>query len=368
MDDQRRRQGDDVAGRAHEDAAVEGLDEARVRAPAGFVREGLELDGADETDVADVDDVRQAAQGMHCLLPIRRQLRGARQQALLLQRVEGRDGRGAGQRMAGIRIAVEQLDHRLGAGHERVVDARLHKDRPHRHGAVGDAFGGGDHVRRDAEVVGAERRAQPAECGNDLIEDEQDIVLGADGGQALQVTARRNEDAGRARDGLDDDGGDGRGIVQGDQPFQIVGQLGAVLRLAAAEGIARRIMRVPQMIDAGNERAEHAPVGGDAADGRAAEVRAMVSALAADEARLAAVAPGAMVGERQFQRRVDRLRARVGEEDVVEAGRRDVDQARRTLERLRVPHLEYAGKVERTGLLADRLDDLRPAVPGVDAP
>ena len=193
-------------------------------------------------------------------------------------------------------------------------------------------------------------------------------MLGADGGEALQITLRRDEDAGRARDGLDDDGSDGGGIVQRDQPFQIVGQLGTVLRLAAAEGIARRIMRVPHMIDTGDERAEHAPVRSDAADRRAAEVRPMVSALAADEARLAAVAPGAMVGERQLQCRVDRLRTRVGEEDMVEAGRRDVDQARGTFEGLRVPHLEYAGKVERTGLLADRLHDLRSAVPGVDAP
>jgi hypothetical protein len=40
-------------------------------------------------------------------------------------------------------------------------------------------------------------------------------------------------------DGLDHDGGDGV-AVQRDQAVQLVGQLGAVLRLAAAEGVVLR--------------------------------------------------------------------------------------------------------------------------------
>ena len=40
--------------------------------------------------------------------------------------------------------------------------------------------------------------------------------------------------------------------MQGDQPFELVGKLHAVLRLAACERIARKIVRVAQVIDAGD--------------------------------------------------------------------------------------------------------------------
>ena len=98
------------------------------------------------------------------------------------------------------------------------------------------------------------------------------------------------------------------------------------------------------------------------------EVDAVIAALAADEAHLAGVAPGSVIGERDLERGVDRLRAGVGKEHVVEAGRRNVDQFRRTLERLRVAHLECAGEVELIELPADRLGDLRPPMSAVDAP
>ena len=53
---------------------------------------------------------------------------------------------------------------------------------------------------------------------------------------------------------------------------------------------------------------------------------------------------------------------------MVEAGRRDVDELRGAFERAWMTHLEGAGEVELADLLADRLDDLRPAMAGVDAP
>ena len=61
---------------------------------------------------------------------------------------------------------------------------------------------------------------------------KQDAVLGRDLAQLLQVALGRRQDAGGARDRLDDDGGNGGGIVQVDETRQLVGQMRAPLGLA----------------------------------------------------------------------------------------------------------------------------------------
>ncbi len=74
--------------------------------------------------------------------------------------------------------------------------------------------------------------------------------------------------------------------MQRDEALEIVGKLGAMLGFAAAEGVACEIVRVA----AGGRRLRraapnHLAVVGDAADGGAAEVDAVIAALAADQAR-----------------------------------------------------------------------------------
>ena len=78
---------------------------------------------------------------------------------------------------------------------------------------------------RHAELLRGERRAGAAEAGDDLVEYQQDAVPVADLAQALQIALRRNQHAGRAGDRLDDDGGDGRGIVQRDEPLELIGEI-----------------------------------------------------------------------------------------------------------------------------------------------
>ncbi|MEJ0007647.1 MAG: hypothetical protein WDM77_15100 [Steroidobacteraceae bacterium] len=80
-------------------------------------------------------------------------------------------------------------------------------------------------------------------------------MLGADIAQALQIAHGRQQHAGGAGDGLDDHGGNGRGILQGDDLFQFIGEFGAVLRQAAREGIARQVMGMGQVIDIRQQRA-----------------------------------------------------------------------------------------------------------------
>ena len=84
----------------------------------------------------------------------------------------------------------------------------------------------------DAVALGGEGMAEPAEAGDDFVEDQQDAVLVADRAQALQIALGRRQHAGRARHRLDDHGGDGRGIVQRDEAVEFVGQMRAPLRLA----------------------------------------------------------------------------------------------------------------------------------------
>ena len=57
-------------------------------------------------------------------------------------------------------------------------------------------------------------------------------MLVADFAQALQVALRRQEYAGGPGHGFHDHGGDGRGVVQGDNALQLIGQVGAPFRLA----------------------------------------------------------------------------------------------------------------------------------------
>ena len=87
---------------------------------------------------------------------------------------------------------------------------------------VGDALRERDHVRHDAVALGGEAVAEPAEARDDLVEDQQDAVLRGDLAQPLEVALGRRQAASRTGHRLDDDGRDGRGVVQPDQAQQLV--------------------------------------------------------------------------------------------------------------------------------------------------
>ena len=81
-----------------------------------------EIDAGGQPDAADVEHVRQALERHRRVGPDRLELAGALEQVLVAIEIERRERRGAGERMRGIGIAVEQLDHVLGPAHEGVVD------------------------------------------------------------------------------------------------------------------------------------------------------------------------------------------------------------------------------------------------------
>ena len=192
-------------------------------------------------------------------------------------------------------------------------------------------------------------------------------MLGADFAQALQVAHGRNHHAGRATEGLDDDGGDVAGVVQRDQIQQAVGQgLAALGRLALGEGAGGRL-GVGQVIGL-DALAVDLAVGDHAADRDAAEVDAVVALLAANQARLAALALQAPVSARHLQRRVGGFGAAGGEEHVIEPRGRQAFQLVGQLERQWVAELERGRIVELRGLLAHGLGDLAPAMAEARAP
>ena len=155
--------------------------------------------------------------------------------------------------------------------------------------------------------------------------------------------------------------------MQADDALQLVGQLDAVLRLAPGEGVLRQV-GVRQVVDARQHGAEPFAIVDHAAHGDAAEADAVIAALTADEARARAFAAGAMIGERDLERAVDRLRAGVAVESVVEVARQQGGMARRQLEGLGMAHLERRRVVHLVELLGDRRLDLLAAVAGIDAP
>jgi len=145
-------------------------------------------------------------------------------------------------------------------------------------------------------------------------------VAVADGAQPLKVPLRRRQNSGRARHRLDDDRGDGRGIVQRHDALQFVGKMCTPVRLALGEGLMFAAIGRRQMIDPGQKRAEEFAVVDDAADGNPAEADAVIAALAADEPGARAFPAHIMIGQRDLERGIDRLRAGIAEEHPVEIG------------------------------------------------
>ena len=240
------------------------------------------------------------------------------------------------------------------------------RHRAHRLRAVGEALRHRHDVGRDAEALRGERLSGAAEAADDLVEHEQDAVRVADLAQSLEIALGRHEAAGRAGDRLDEARGDVLGAVQVDEAHEILGELDAVRAFAPREEVLLEV-RVPHVRDPGQPGTELAAVVDEARQRDAAEVDAVVRALARDEHVASALTARLVVGERDLHRGVDRLRAGVREEDPVEVARRQLGDAGRELELLRMAAEKRRHEVELGQLPADGLRDLLAAVTGIGA-
>src|ERR1700754_4405050 len=106
----------------------------------------------------------------------------------------------------------------------------------------------------------------------------------------------------------------------------------APLGYAARERVVLDIVRVPQMIDAGQQRAEELAVVDHAADRRAAEADAVIALLASDQPLARSFAAQPVIRDRNLQRSVARLGAGFREKHVIDVAGRELDEPARELE------------------------------------
>ena len=92
--------------------------------------------------------------------------------------------------------------------------------------------------------------------------------------------------------------------MQRHETLEFVRQMRAPVGFALGEGLFLAVIGVRQVVDAGQHGAEPLAVGDHAAHRDAAEVHAVIAALAADQAGAAGLAIGAVIGQRDLQRRV----------------------------------------------------------------
>ena len=182
-------------------------------------------------------------------------------------------------------------------------------------------------------------------------------MLVADRAQPLEIALRRHHHARGPRHRLDDHGGNGAGTMNSDDAFEFVGEMRAILRLALGEGLLFAVIGGRQVIDAGQQRAEHLAVVDHAADGNTAEADAVIAALAADQPGASGLAAAVVIGQRHLQRGIDRFGTGVAEKHMLKTLRRQRGDAAGKLEGLRMAELERWRVVEGRGLLLDRVHD-----------
>src|SRR5688572_30471692 len=109
---------------------------------------------------------------------------------LLLVKLQSGEAGSSGHWMTGVGIAVKELDHMIGRGHEGIIDMLADHDAAHGYGTGSDALGEGDHVGQHAEALGGKSVTEAAESRDDLIEDQQDAVFVAEFAKTLEIALR----------------------------------------------------------------------------------------------------------------------------------------------------------------------------------
>src|SRR4030095_15983965 len=94
--------------------------------------------------------------------------------------------------------------------------------------------------------------------------------------------------------------------------------------LPAAVGHVLQVVRVGQMIDAGQYAAKRLAGGGDAAGGNGAEANTVITSLSSHEHVTVSFAARPVKSERDLERGIHCLGARIGEEHVIETGGREL--------------------------------------------
>ena len=215
--DQRRPEGDPVRVEAAEQAVGQ---RPAADPDAEAVREGLlggpvadELDGLEQPLAADVADdpvlLRQPLEPGAEPLAL---AAGVAAEVALEDLAEHGDPRGAGDRVPLEGVPLDEAGVLLDRPPEGVGDRAAADHRRERGVAAAQPLGHAEHVGHDAERLGGEHPAGPADAGDDLVEDQQDVVPVADLPQDRQVLVGRVDHAAGVPDRLDHDRGDRVGV------------------------------------------------------------------------------------------------------------------------------------------------------------
>ncbi len=323
------------------DAALAGGERHLMAHPRGQ-RELGQLDAGHRAAPA---DLRHGAQRCDVLVEQVAQQRDRALQALerplLLEHVERRERGGAGERVAGVRVAVEEALELVEGAEEALVHALARQRRGEREVAAGDALGERHEVGRDALLLAGEHRARPSEARGHLVADQEHAVAVAELAHRPQVALGVDEDPGGAlHERLDDHGG----------------ELVAVLHHQAlhVRDVARlSLPRVEQQRPV--ERVEQV----DPADGHGADGVAVVAVLQADEAGAPPLAALVMPLIGHLQRDLVGRRSVVGVEDAAQPVGRQVDEPRGELDRRGMGEAEHRRVGDTVELIPHGLVDPR---------
>ena len=147
----------------------------------GFV---AEFNRGDEAGLADVVDEGEFARGGEHVGEEGLESVDVVEEMILFEEVEAGEGGGAGERVAGVGVAVEKgfagVFGLVGVGVEGVEDFWRGERGAQRHVAGGEAFGEAEEVGGYLFVFAGEHFAGAAESGEDFVGDEEDVVARAE--------------------------------------------------------------------------------------------------------------------------------------------------------------------------------------------
>ena len=179
----------------------------------GSIWRSFDLYGPKQAEVTNIaDHAAGAPDVVNGGFPFPGDARDFLEDAFLLIDIEGGKRRSTGKRVAGVGVAVRELDGGLRTLRHGLVHMVMDQHAAHGNGAVAHPLRAGDEVGCNAKSLGGKGRSQSSEAGDDLIEDQQDAVLAGDLAQPLEIALGRRQHAAGASHRLDDDGCDGRGI------------------------------------------------------------------------------------------------------------------------------------------------------------
>eukprot|EP01136_Pigoraptor_vietnamica_P035616 Opistho-1_new@101189 len=274
------------------------------------------------------------------------------EKALLLEHVERRNGRGARDRVAGVRAAL--------AARGRLRHDVLARDNAGEGKARRESLGHDENVGDDVEVLDRKHVARASKARLDLVAHEQNVVLLANLLDARDEVGRRVDVAALAEDGLNHGARRFlRGALLVQKELKLLDAVVAQLRARERVGKLARV-RVRRDVDAGHEgpkaRAVNRLRGGH---GHGADSAAVVRSLEHNHVLLARRNACRLHG------RLDGLGARVPEVERVESLGNDLEELFGEDNHLVVEGQAALAVNERGDLTLRRLHDARVAVSGV---